>query len=454
MNIQRRFAFYFSLIFSLLLAVVMVLVYSLFADFRQDEFEQRLKEKAATTLNLLVEIKKTDYQLLKLIDRNTINELYNEKTLVFNDSMELIYSSLDDAPLYWTKEELVEIKHKKTIFKKSDKYDVYSLFYDTDDKDYFIIISAEDKYGIRKLEYLKYVLLFSFLLGSSTVWFFSFRLSKKTFAPLTDFKNQIFAINDANLNNRIQIKNDKNEIGSLAHSFNDMLDRIQIAYNRQKNFTANASHEIRTPITRIVTQIENLIQNQTNEQHTKNLKSIADDAYLMSDIVASLLLLSKMDSKEQLTELKKIRIDELVFNCVDIVQQQYADMKFNFDIQSTDDDVSLDINGDETLLRVAFINLIKNAYLYSDNKTVSCTLKPNQHHIQVAFSNTGLTPNEQELKNVFTPFIRGSNTQNKQGSGLGLSIVYRIITYHHAEINYTVPEQGINTITITFPLHN
>jgi hypothetical protein len=85
MTLIQRFSILFSFLFSILLAAVMMTIYYSFAYFRVEEFKDRLSEKAETTVKLLIEVKEIDYQLQKIIDRNTINRLYNEKTLVFND---------------------------------------------------------------------------------------------------------------------------------------------------------------------------------------------------------------------------------------------------------------------------------------------------------------------------------------------------------------------------------
>src|SRR5215218_4219935 len=106
MQLKHRVPLFFSFLFSLLLASVMLTVYYLFSNFRKIEFKDRLAERSKTIIKLLLEVKEVDDQLLKIIDQNTINRLYNEKTLIFNDSMRLIYSSIDDAIIAWSAEDL------------------------------------------------------------------------------------------------------------------------------------------------------------------------------------------------------------------------------------------------------------------------------------------------------------------------------------------------------------
>ena len=127
MNLKQRFSFTFSILFSILVGVVLYTIFTLFANFRKDEFRSRLEEKGETTIKLLTDVKEIDYQLLKTIDRNSINKLYNEKVLVFDDKLKLIYSSIDDAVLKWTTEELVYLQKHDDFFHARDQYDVFFL---------------------------------------------------------------------------------------------------------------------------------------------------------------------------------------------------------------------------------------------------------------------------------------------------------------------------------------
>ena len=106
MNLKNKISFIVSFLFTIIFAISATVIYILFADFRQEEFEIRLREKALSTIKLLVEIEEVDNQLLKIIDKNSIHKLYNEKVLIFNSDFNLIYSSLDDQKIKWDKADL------------------------------------------------------------------------------------------------------------------------------------------------------------------------------------------------------------------------------------------------------------------------------------------------------------------------------------------------------------
>ena len=103
-------------------------------------------------------------------------------------------------------------------------------------------------------------------------------------------------------------------------------------------------------------------------------------------------------------------------------------------------------------MSIAITNLLKNAYLYSDNQQVLCTLRTNTDTIELVLVNSGETPSESELTMLFQAFKRGSNTANKPGSGLGLGIVQRILQYHNASITYRIPEARKNEVAVTFKI--
>ena len=182
----------------------MFTVYYLFAKYRKEEFRDRLAQRAETTVRILLEVKEVDEQLLKIIDRNSINRLYNEKTLIFNDSLKLIYSSLDDATIKWTLDDLKEIKRRKQVFKRNSEYDFLGIYYPFNHRDYYALISAEDRYGIRKLNYLKFLLLGAFITGTLLVWMLSFYASRKTLQPLDKVRSQMQEISTRNLNMKME----------------------------------------------------------------------------------------------------------------------------------------------------------------------------------------------------------------------------------------------------------
>lgn len=453
MNLKNKISFIVSFLFTVIFAISATVIYILFADFRQEEFEIRLREKALSTIKLLVEIEEVDNQLLKIIDKNSIHKLYNEKVLVFDSDFKLIYSSLDDRKIKWDKADLTYLKENKNFYRKDTDHEIFGIFYDTNQHDYYALISASDDFGKRKLRYLLYILITTYIIFTLTCWFITTYIVKKLLLPLDTFYKTLKGINENNLKTRIAVNTKKNEIDLLANEFNQMLQRIDISYQKQKEFTAHASHELRTPIARILAQIENrALEIDISEIEKTYLKNLIKDISQISDLISSLLLLSKIDSINKV-ENEMCRIDELIYESAEIVRLTYPAIRLQLDINDSDvGQHTLEITGNKTLLEIAFTNLIKNAYQYSDNKIVQIAIAFEYSHLIIDFSNTGPIIPENEKATLFDPFMRGKNAQDQIGFGLGLRIVQHIIFQHNANIQYLITDLNKNTFRITFNL--
>ncbi len=454
MNLKQRFSLSFSILFSVILGIVLLMVYLLSSNFRKEQVEARLSAKAQTTLKLLMELHEGDYQILRVIDRNTIYKLYNEKILIFNDSLSLIYSSIDDAVINWDETLLRTIQEKNYLYKTEDEYDIVGMQAPFEGRNYIVLISAEDYSGHRKLSYLAYLSIGCFLIGTGLVWALSFYFTRKALQPLDTLAKNVQKISENNLSLRLQESGSKDEISALTRAFNVMIDRIDRSFQYQKSFVGSASHELRTPLSRISVQLENLSQlPELPEQIDKRIHSIKEDTRQLSDIVTSLLILSKLDDDKQFDRLSLVRIDEIIFTSVEFLKKAHTDFKVHFEIinQTVNED-KLEVRGDEALLKIAFGNLLKNAYLYSENKEVDIKIIQQQEYIRVTLANKGKTPDVIDTEDLFASFARGSNALTQQGFGLGLSIVKRIVQHHRAEIKFLRPDVNYNRLEVIFKI--
>ncbi|OAZ05193.1 sensor histidine kinase [Flavobacterium succinicans] len=453
MTLKNRISLVVSLLFTILFGLASTLIFVLYSNFRKEEFRDRLEIKALSNIKLLVNVKQVDRQLLKMIDQNSINKLYDEKTLVFNTNYQLIYSSIDDAKINWSIDDLKYLKKHKSFFKQQGDYEVYGVFYDTKDNDFYALIAATDNYGKRKLLFLRYTLIVSYLFFTSICWILTSFMVKKAMSPLTVFHQKIRKINENNLDTRIASKSGKHEIDLIANEFNFMMDRIEVSYQKQKEFTAHASHELRTPLTRITSKIENTIADSTTSIKGKTfLGSILSDVNQLTELIHSLLILSKIDnSHHEHHEVQ--RMDEILFSAIDNLNKSFPDFIILFEMEDNDNlDTALEIKGNKNLLEIALSNVLKNACLYSDNKQAKVKFGIANDCLFISISNTGTTLSESEQKNLFQPFMRGKNSQGTSGFGLGLRIVQRILHLHHSTITYSTPNSNTNLFRILFHL--
>lgn len=453
MTLKGRISINVALAFSVLFGLAGIIIYLAFASFRKVEFQQRLESKALTTVKLLLEVKEVDKDMLKKIDQNNIDKLFNEKTIVFDDKFNLVYSSVDDTTIQWKIEDLKELKNQKSYYRHEGSLDEFGIFYDFEKTDYYVFITAEDKYGISKLSFLLYALVFTFLSGIFLVWVATYYFIRRMLKPLDDFEKQITNISVNKLNIQLPESNKNDEISLLTTAFNQTLLRIESAFDSQKEFTANASHEIRTPLARISFQVESLLQNKAHSPETfEYLNSIQQDVNQLSDLINSLLLLSKISKDDVMRKFKKERIDEIIFSCNDQVKKAMPDFKLDFEIKENDlYESNLEIFGVRPLLEIAFSNLLKNACIYSKNKHAEISIEQiDQHTLKLIISNNGKLITASDSEKLFQPFHRGENAQNIHGSGLGLRITKRILDYHQAQIVYLRKAKNTNSFEISF----
>ncbi|MBF4487627.1 HAMP domain-containing sensor histidine kinase [Flavobacterium sp. CSZ] len=451
MTLKNRISLLVSLLFTILFGLASTLIFVLYSNFRKDEFRDRLEIKALSNIKLLVNVKEIDNQLLKMIDQNSINKLYDEKTLVFDSNYKLIYSSIDDAKIKWSIDDLKYLKKHKTFFKKQGNYEVYGVFYDTKDRDFYALISATDNFGQRRLLFLRYTLIVSYILFTCICWIITSITVKKIMSPLNTFHQKIKNINENNLDTRVESKSNKDEIDLIANEFNFMMDRIEISYQRQKEFTAHASHELRTPLSRITSQIENVIADTNTSIERKSfLRNILSDVNQLTELINSLLILSKIDNKKH--ENNEVhRMDEILFSAIENLNKSYPEFLILFEIEESDNmDTALEIQGNKNLLEIAISNVLKNACVYSDNKQAKVIISTQDDTLIISISNTGDTLNENEQKILFQPFMRGENSKGTSGFGLGLRIVQRILTLHKATITYIITDINTNLFQLFF----
>lgn len=452
MSLKRKIALNLSIAFSLLFGIVMVVIYMSFNDFRREEFKERFRQRLEFTSHFIAKSKDFEEEAPVFFNENSDNIMLNETILIFNSEKELIYSTIKDRNVTWNNALLKELDEKKVIYSEKTVPEIYAALRTINGENYYILTSAFDTNGKSKLAYLKYLLITAYVMSTLLIGFFSYYFMGQFLKPLEDLNQEISEITAHKLTKQIPVRNSNDEIDVLANSFNTMIGRLDDVFQSQKDFTASASHEIRTPITRMAFQLENLIKFGEHAPETLNsLRQIRRDVYQLSDLTNSLILLTKFDKENIQSIYEEVRIDEVIFESFEAVEKSYPNLKMDFLIaEEASDNGLLTIKGIQSLLDIVFINLFKNAAVYSDNMEVDVLITETGEHLTVDVISHGNTIPAEEQSRLFEAFQRGKNSQNISGSGLGLRIVKRILEYHGAKIIYTSPEAMVNTFSVVF----
>jgi signal transduction histidine kinase len=453
MQIRTRLTLQFLLLGGIIMIIASIAIYVSSYNFRRDDFNRRLMDKAISTTNLLFNTDKANADKILRIETESSVFLQNEKLIILNFKNDTVYSS-DKNNYIKIKNNLIErVRQGYIVTYRQNPYNVLITLYFTEYDRFVIIAAAIDFDGLQHLEKLKLILiivcLISLILFSVAGWFYSGRALK----PISDVVNKVEEISITSLNLRVLEGNGIDEIGKLAKTFNRMLERLETSFSMQKNFIANASHELRTPLTSINGQLEVLMmKDRTTAEYKAALTSVLDDIKSMIELANRLLLMARTSAEGPVPFNNKIRIDEVLWQ----VQEEILRFNSSYHINiSMDNSVSeaeqMIVVGDENLLKVAVSNLIDNACKYSPDNSVNIMFLSKGRTIEVKFEDKGIGISAQDLEKVLEPFYRGTNTISFAGTGIGLALVNQIIKNHNGTLKINSVVGKGTTVTLFLP---
>ena len=454
MSIKLRFAFLFSGFVAIMLAVSSISIYVLYSNFRETEFYNRVKAEGNIFHNYVNEIKDPKQAAMaKLVSGVYTNTVFDEKLVVLDSTGKVLNKLPESLHVNYKPALLNEIRLIKEIKFTTDKYQTVGTY--NPKSKLITIASGYDISGYKKLQNLEIILGIVFFIGMFVTAFFSFFFVQEAFKPLLALNKQIKRTTIANLNDRLMVADNFPEINQIANSYNDMLERLSIAFEFQKSFVQHASHELRTPLAIMLSQTESAINKKLTETDIHNLLiSLKEDQQGMIDLTNSLLLLSQYEQLGYQKDWPRTRVDEAVVEAASQVMQMFPDAMIHIGFKEIpESDEAFLVIGNDSLLKSVFINLCKNAYLYASDKKVDIIMDTSKGKIQVLVVNNGPTLSDEDSSKVMQPFYRGKNALNNhtKGFGLGLSIVTRILFAHHGLVEYDVPADQTNRFTVILP---
>lgn len=435
------------------MGLAFVLIYALFSQYREEEFQQRQKEKIKSTLYFLSEIKKADNTLTESIDRLTIHDLYNEKLLIFNHSKKLIYASIDDTPIPYSDEILDQLSAENEWYEsKEDLYDVVGLYFENAGNVYYGISKAYDTFGYTKLRYLRFILLMCFACISIVIIVVSYFLANRIAKPLVIITKSISEYNvDIKKIESIADTSSKDEITILANQFQKLMQRINEVFAFQKHAVQHISHELKTPVSVLVSNFERMEKETDITLLKLMIAQQKEDTKQLSEIINALLEIAKTETSHILKN-DTFRADELIFDLIAELNVIYPDFLFSVHYLQTENENMLSVCANKLLLKTAFMNLMLNCIQYSQTNTAEILIDGTIQHMEISFKNKGLIIQSDEEKYLFQHFFRGQNSKGKRGFGLGLVLVNKIVTLHNGKILYQTADNEWNIFKVVLPL--
>ena len=431
----------------------MFFIYTLFSQYREQEFQQRQKDKIETTLKFLTEIKGIDQDLIESMDRITIHDIYDEKLLIFDKNKTLVYSSIADTPITFSGEILKELSAEEPwIEQKDGTYDVVGVYLQRGEKAFYGISKAYDKSGYAKLNYLKYAILFTLVAISLFIVLISYYLSKKITHSIFHVTRQIKDFKLEGKNSPIVTVDTKDEIAILAQRFNELMQRMNEAFSFQKHAVHHISHELKTPIAVLVSDFEKIEAETETERIKELIKIQKENTKSLGEIINSLLEIAKTDAGKAPLQ-SDVRIDELIFDLTDELCIIHPDFQFSVEYsQEFDNENNLEVRANDQLMKAALSNLMLNCIKYSKDKKAKIIIGAENGNLHVDFINHGATLTEREQQFLFQHFFRGENSKGKSGFGLGLVFINKILKLYGGEVSYDNNGIDVNIFTISLPL--
>lgn len=320
-------------------------------------------------------------------------------------------------------------------------------------KNYLVVISATNEFVDAYLYNLRSIILFSIISAAAISALIGLWFSKLILKPVRVITKRMQEITVTQLHLRLDAGKGKDEIDKLSDTFNNMLDRLETAFETQKNFISNASHELNTPLTTIIGESEfALAKPRKPEEYTGSLSVILLEAERLRKITASLLHLAQTGYNGKSQEFTQLRADEVIYSVMETVENILPDSKVNFDLELIPEDQSkLLIKGNQQLLEIALVNIVSNGCKYSMNKPVNITLAASQKKVIIVIQDQGIGIPNHEIAYIYEPFFRASNTSRFDGYGIGLPLARNIIRMHNGKLEVTSQENIGTRIKITFP---
>lgn len=299
---------------------------------------------------------------------------------------------------------------------------------------YQMIIGLSIDFHLHYLEALKKNLIAIAFVISLLIIFIIRIAVRQGHLPLRNVSKAIKNITSENLDVRLEPSKVPIELEQLVISFNHMIEKIEDVFTRQANFSADIAHEIRTPITNLVTQTEiALSQHRTQKELEDVLYSSLEEYNRMTKMVSDMLFLAQADNNQLIPERIMFDLRTEVVKVFDFFEAWAEELNVSLQLNGS----GCLIKGDPLMYRRALNNLLSNALRYTQSgKTVTVTIAGSENSVQLIVENPGKLIPAEHLPRLFDRFYRvdPSRQRKGEGSGIGLAIVKSIVNAHHGKV--------------------
>lgn len=454
MKTRTKIVLYLASIFIIYTLLFSGFIYYAISRYSYADFYKRLELRAITTAKIELGDPEPDVRTIKEFRIGYLEELPKEKSYIFD----LTTSNFEreakrtGVPVSF----IHEIINNELATKKVNGTFYAGVIFRTKQKEYISIVSAENYYNTHHNAFLFNLLTISIVVAIITILGTAFWFSKKVLNPLKAITTSVNNISSENMHLRLPISEKNDELGELARTFNNMLSRLETAFETQKNFISNASHELNTPLTSIIGEADvTLSKIREPKEYIEALNAILEEAEKLDKKTKALLFLAQTGYDGKVQKFDKVRMDQLLLDVKETVIKINPKSQINLDFSLLPESPEkLKVKGNEQLLHLALSNIVMNASKYSNNQEVKVALGATQKEVVIVVTDKGIGIPENEIQFIYDPFFRASNTNNFDGYGIGLPLTKNVIKIHEGDIQITSMENKGTTVKIKIPIGN
>lgn len=316
----------------------------------------------------------------------------------------------------------------------------------------YILTAISQEGSVEVLKALKKRLLLLFPMVLIVLFFITRFLAGRSILPLKTITQTTDSINRNNLNERILLPSNKDEIYALTSSINRLLERIKETIDREKQFTTDASHQLRTPLAVLKGTLEVLIRKpRTEEEYKRKIQASIGEIDRISSITDQLFLLARFDQSNQKLDLQALDLTIYLDHVLQRYRHQISEKELSINL--TKPPVQL-VYSDPYYLDLILENVLSNAIKYSPLKgKIEIVLSQEADTTICSINDQGIGIKKEDLQNIFNPFFRSNELDHKhiKGNGLGLSIVKKAGDLLGIAVNVSSQLDIGSTFYLTFP---
>lgn len=433
MTLRSRLVQLFYLTVAALLLAFSVGVYVAFSLFRRHEFRERLEAQAYAEAALFFN---ADHMqpLRYRADQRRLPHLNAEQLRVYSADGSLLEGDGGlDPPAF-----MRPLWNGQRAYRRQGVQEVLGVRYLYQNQPYAVVVAAEDVYGRAWLRFLALALALGWAVSVGGVVLLGRQFARSALRPLEGFVQQADRISERHLDLRLPADR-PDELGRLARTFNQMLDRLEAAFNVQRSFVAHASHEVRTPLAVISSELEvTLLSRRTPEVYEEALERALNEVRQLIGMVNDLLALAQVENELLDLPTAPALLTEVVQRSRQQVERLHPEHRVTMPEQMPEG--SFLVRGHSPLLERAFVNLLDNGCKYATDHRCRVQWQTRDNGCEVRISNRSTGIPAADLPVLFEPFYRALSMRHLPGHGVGLALVRVVISRHGGRVEaHTAP---------------